>query len=113
MTTFETVVVNENFFKFNFRFAYVVLDEAHRIKNEQSLLAIALRHINPLNRLLLTGTRQTSNNTSARSHTRDRQPTTVTVERWSKADHTFLNCSFLFCFCFCVLSQLFKTTCTR
>ena len=96
VTTFETVVVCENFFKYHsFNFAYVIVDEvthtqtqtarsdhglraapacslarcgpsllyfhslvcqAHRVKNEASLLSVALRHIPSLNRLLLTGT---------------------------------------------------------
>lgn len=56
ITTYETAVVGENFFKYRFYFAYCIVDEAHRIKNELSLLSISLRHVNALNRVLLTGT---------------------------------------------------------
>lgn len=35
---------------------YIVIDEAHRIKNEQSLLSVAVRTFTSTNRLLLTGT---------------------------------------------------------
>jgi len=56
VTTYETVVLAQGFFRHHFLFAYVVVDEAHRIKNEKSLLAVALRHVPALNRLLLTGT---------------------------------------------------------
>ena len=34
----------------------VIVDEAHRIKNDQTLLAISLRHMQCANKLLLTGT---------------------------------------------------------
>jgi len=56
VTTYETVVVAESFFKHHFFFAYLVVDEAHRIKNENSLLSVALRHISCAAKLLLTGT---------------------------------------------------------
>lgn len=35
---------------------YVVIDEAHRIKNDQTLLSVAVRSFTSTNRLLLTGT---------------------------------------------------------
>lgn len=35
---------------------YVIIDEAHRIKNESSLLSRTLREFTVENRLLLTGT---------------------------------------------------------
>jgi SWI/SNF-related matrix-associated actin-dependent regulator of chromatin subfamily A member 5 len=56
VTTYETVVLHSAFFRYHFLFAYVIVDEAHRIKNENSLLAVALRHVPSLNKLLLTGT---------------------------------------------------------
>ena len=45
VTTFETVVVAESFFKYHFNFAYLIVDEAHRIvrieqiHNKQSMAA--------------------------------------------------------------------------
>jgi len=39
-----------------FAFQYIVIDEAHRIKNENSLLSQIVRVFNTRNRLLLTGT---------------------------------------------------------
>lgn len=35
---------------------YIVVDEAHRIKNEKTFLSVALRSLTSMNRLLLTGT---------------------------------------------------------
>jgi SWI/SNF-related matrix-associated actin-dependent regulator of chromatin subfamily A member 5 len=35
---------------------YLIIDEAHRIKNENSSLSIAVRHMNTEHRLLITGT---------------------------------------------------------
>ena len=42
------------FKKFNWQ--YMVIDEAHRIKNEESKLSIVIREIKTKNRLLITGT---------------------------------------------------------
>merc|ERR1711953_1574785 len=42
------------FKKFNWK--YMVIDEAHRIKNEESKLSVVIREIKTSNRLLLTGT---------------------------------------------------------
>ncbi len=56
LTTYEMIVADEFFFKHKFAFTYVVIDEAHRMKNEKSLLAIAMRGIDSFNKLLLTGT---------------------------------------------------------
>lgn len=55
VTTFETLVSAEGWFTHRM-FAYVVVDEAHRIKNDQSLASQALRRIPCFNKLLLTGT---------------------------------------------------------
>ena len=41
------------FKKFNWQ--YMVIDEAHRIKNEESKLSIIIREIKTKNRLLITG----------------------------------------------------------
>jgi len=35
---------------------YIVIDEAHRIKNENSKLSLVVREIRSRNRLLITGT---------------------------------------------------------
>ena len=43
-----------HFKKFNWR--YFVIDEAHRIKNENSLLSGVVRELKTHSRLLLTGT---------------------------------------------------------
>ena len=54
-TTFETCVREKaSFRKFNWR--YIIMDEAHRIKNEKSTLAITVRTFTTQFRLLLTGT---------------------------------------------------------
>ena len=42
------------FKKFNWK--YMVIDEAHRIKNEESRLSLTIREIKTAHRLLLTGT---------------------------------------------------------
>lgn len=39
-----------------FQWRYIVIDEAHRIKNEQSKLSESVRVLKSNNRLLLTGT---------------------------------------------------------
>lgn len=58
VTTYEVAVVASRYLAHQM-FCYVAVDEAHRCKNEKSLLSIALRHVTCLNRVLLTGTRQT------------------------------------------------------
>lgn len=35
VTTFETMVVAESFFKYHFNFAYLIVDEAHRIVRKE------------------------------------------------------------------------------
>jgi hypothetical protein len=56
ITTYETVVSSENFFKRRFVWNYIVIDEAHRVKNELSLLSLALRKVERFGVVLLTGT---------------------------------------------------------
>ncbi|KII67222.1 putative global transcription activator SNF2L1 [Thelohanellus kitauei] len=55
VTTYEICIKDKSFLnKISFR--YVVIDEAHRIKNEKSKLAEIVRGFKSSNRLLLTGT---------------------------------------------------------
>ena len=55
ITSFEVAIIEAATFK-NIFWKFVVIDEAHRIKNEKSRLAEIMRQINSQNRLLLTGT---------------------------------------------------------
>ncbi|EFP09491.1 CRE-ISW-1 protein [Caenorhabditis remanei] len=54
-TTYEMMLkVKTQFKKLNWK--YVIIDEAHRIKNEKSKLSETVRELNSKNRLLITGT---------------------------------------------------------
>ncbi|KAJ4459900.1 putative SWI/SNF chromatin-remodeling complex subunit snf22 [Paratrimastix pyriformis] len=55
VTTYEQVVAEQNWFA-RFRWGTVVLDECQRIKNEHSLIGMAVRHLRSQQRMLLTGT---------------------------------------------------------
>ena len=54
-TTYEMVIKEKSHLK-RFRWRYIIIDEAHRMKNENSVLATVLRSFNCNNRLLITGT---------------------------------------------------------
>lgn len=55
ITSYEMVIKEKSVFK-KFNWRYMVIDEAHRIKNEKSLLSKIVREFKTSNRLLLTGT---------------------------------------------------------
>ncbi|XP_014676572.1 PREDICTED: SWI/SNF-related matrix-associated actin-dependent regulator of chromatin subfamily A member 5-like [Priapulus caudatus] len=55
VTSYEMVIREKSVFK-KFHWRYLVIDEAHRIKNEQSKLSEIVREFKSTNRLLLTGT---------------------------------------------------------
>lgn len=55
VTSFETVIREKSALK-KFRWKYIVVDEAHRIKNEESSLSQIIRLFYSSNRLLITGT---------------------------------------------------------
>mmetsp|Transcript_19667 Transcript_19667/g.40054 ORF Transcript_19667/g.40054 Transcript_19667/m.40054 type:complete len:1001 (-) Transcript_19667:199-3201(-) len=55
ITSFEIVCREKNHFK-KFHWRYFVIDEAHRIKNENSQLSMVVRELKTHSRLLLTGT---------------------------------------------------------
>lgn len=55
ITSFEVVIIEKATFK-KFNWKFVVIDEAHRIKNEKSRLSTIVRQFRSTNRLLLTGT---------------------------------------------------------
>jgi len=55
ITSYEMVVKEKNAFS-KFTWRYLVIDEAHRIKNEKSILSQVVRVFNCQNRLLITGT---------------------------------------------------------
>ncbi|KNC97563.1 uncharacterized protein SPPG_07036 [Spizellomyces punctatus DAOM BR117] len=55
VTTYEQYVAEQGWFK-SFRWKIVVLDEGHKIKNENTNVSVSLRGLNAQFRLLLTGT---------------------------------------------------------
>ncbi len=55
VTSYEMLLREKSVFK-KFNWRYMVIDEAHRIKNEESKLSMVVREIKTQNRLLLTGT---------------------------------------------------------
>nr|KAJ3421576.1 Chromodomain-helicase-DNA-binding protein 1-like [Polyrhizophydium stewartii] len=55
LTTFETVLSETDFVK-GIRWKYIIVDEAHRLKNAVSLLHMRMAELDCKNRLLLTGT---------------------------------------------------------
>ncbi|XP_052795307.1 SWI/SNF-related matrix-associated actin-dependent regulator of chromatin subfamily A member 5-like [Mya arenaria] len=55
ITSYEMVIREKSVFK-KFNWRYMVIDEAHRIKNEKSKLSEIVREFKTANRLLLTGT---------------------------------------------------------
>merc|ERR1719189_942472 len=55
VTSYEMILREKSVFK-KFTWKYMVIDEAHRIKNEESKLSMVIREIKTTNRLLLTGT---------------------------------------------------------
>jgi SWI/SNF-related matrix-associated actin-dependent regulator of chromatin subfamily A member 5 len=56
ITTYETFVTEQSWFKRAFAWRYVVTDEGHKLKNEKSNVSQALQTIRAEHRLLLTGT---------------------------------------------------------
>jgi SWI/SNF-related matrix-associated actin-dependent regulator of chromatin subfamily A member 5 len=55
VTSYEMIIKEKSVFK-KFNWRYMVIDEAHRIKNEKSKLSEIVREFKTTNRLLLTGT---------------------------------------------------------
>ncbi|KAI3403645.2 hypothetical protein KGF56_003572 [Candida oxycetoniae] len=55
VASYEIVIREKSTFK-KFDWEYIVIDEAHRIKNEESLLSQIIRMFHSKNRLLITGT---------------------------------------------------------
>ena len=55
ITSYEMCLIEKAALK-KISWAYLVIDEAHRIKNENSLLSQVVRMIECRNRLLITGT---------------------------------------------------------
>lgn len=55
LTTYE-IVIKEKGALYEIDWFYLVIDEAHRIKNEKSVLSTSVRFLRSENRLLLTGT---------------------------------------------------------
>lgn len=56
ITTYETFVTEQSWFKRAFAWRYVVTDEGHKLKNEKSNVSSALQTLRAEHRLLLTGT---------------------------------------------------------
>ena len=55
VTTYEMILLEKSSFK-KFNWRYMIIDEAHRIKNENSSLSKAIRTMTTAHRLLITGT---------------------------------------------------------
>ena len=55
VTTYETVKLERASLR-KMRWSYIAVDEAHRLKNENSILSVELRQLTSEHRLLLTGT---------------------------------------------------------
>ncbi|CCD25527.1 chromatin-remodeling ATPase ISW1 NDAI_0F02090 [Naumovozyma dairenensis CBS 421] len=55
IASYEIVIKEKSSFR-KFDWQYIIIDEAHRIKNEESLLSQVLREFTSSNRLLITGT---------------------------------------------------------
>ena len=55
IVSYEIVIKEKSTFK-KFDWEYIIIDEAHRIKNEESLLSQIIRMFHSKNRLLITGT---------------------------------------------------------
>lgn len=55
VTSYEMVIKEKNALK-KFHWRYIIIDEAHRLKNENSRLSIVLRMLKANNRMLITGT---------------------------------------------------------
>ena len=55
VTSYEMILREKSHLK-KFAWEYIIIDEAHRIKNEESALAQIIRIFNSRNRLLITGT---------------------------------------------------------
>ena len=55
VTTYEGVLICQSALK-KFKWQYMVVDEAHKLKNKDSKISIASRMMHAKNRLLLTGT---------------------------------------------------------
>jgi len=55
VTSYEMILMEKSALK-KFHWRYIIIDEAHRLKNEKSRLAIALRMLSCNNRMLITGT---------------------------------------------------------
>ena len=55
ITSYEMILREKSHLK-KFAWAYIIIDEAHRIKNEESSLAQIIREFQSRNRLLITGT---------------------------------------------------------
>ena len=65
-TTYEMIIKEKSHLK-RFRWRYIIIDEAHRMKNENSVLACVLRSFSCNNRLLITGTPLQNNLHEARA----------------------------------------------
>jgi SNF2 family DNA or RNA helicase len=48
ITTYETLVAEKGYFQSRFYFRAVILDEAQRVKNDQSLVGQAVRQVRVL-----------------------------------------------------------------
>ncbi|KAI0981396.1 hypothetical protein GJ496_011058 [Pomphorhynchus laevis] len=55
VTSYECVILEKGFLR-KLKWRYLIIDEAHRIKNENSKLSVIVRLFDTTNRLLLTGT---------------------------------------------------------
>lgn len=55
ITTYEGILICQSALK-KFKWQYMIVDEAHKLKNKDSKISIVSRQMSTRNRLLLTGT---------------------------------------------------------
>jgi SWI/SNF-related matrix-associated actin-dependent regulator of chromatin subfamily A member 5 len=55
ITTYEQVLKGRSLFK-KYHWEYIIVDEAHKMKNDQALISQCLRTLDSKHRLMLTGT---------------------------------------------------------
>ena len=96
VTSYEMVIREQGAFR-KFAWRYLIVDEAHRMKNEESKLAQVLRSLStPTRALLITGTPLQNNlhelwallnfllPTSSTRRTTSTRGSTSTTRRWSR-----------------------------
>jgi len=55
VTSYEGITICQNYLK-KYKWRFLIIDEAHKIKNDESNLSQLIRRLHSDNRLLITGT---------------------------------------------------------